>query len=146
MDAHDGVLTAAPGAGKRRKPYPYDFKTLFGFTTMSLTQVSGGVLYLYFFMVFITDYSGIDAMVGQAGFAASLATSVLLIARVVDIVDDPLQAWVMDSAKPGRLGKYRKFAFLSVGLIATSVIALFGIPGFVKSSTVWVSAGFWSST
>jgi len=124
---------------KGKKQYPYDFKTLFGFSTMCFAQAGGAVLYMYFFLIYLTDYAGIDQAIGKAGFAATLATSVLLIARIIDIVDDPFQGWVMDNAKWGRFGKYKKFAFLSVFLLVFSTIALFSIPHFVKADKVLVS-------
>ena len=127
--------------GKIKAKYPYDFKTLFGFSTMNWATVGGSILYQYFFMIYMTDYAGIDQLVKQAGFAATLATSVLLIARIIDMLDDPLEGWIMDSAKWGWLGKYKKFALLSVILVTFSTIALFSIPHFVKSDKVMV--GIW---
>jgi Na+/melibiose symporter-like transporter len=89
-----------------------------------------------FFMQYLTDYSGIDTAIGKAGIAAALGTVLLLVARVVDIVDDPLQAFIIDNAKEGRLGKYRKFAFANIILVTIAVICVFSIPGFVKSNMV----------
>ena len=124
---------------KKKKHYPYDFKTLFGFSTMCFAQAGSAVLYLYFFMIYLTDYAGIDQALGQIGYAATLATSVLLVARIIDILDDPFQGWVMDNAKWGRFGKYKKFAYLSIFLLTFSTIALFSIPHFVKTEKVLVS-------
>ncbi len=137
-NVQEPVIDPTP-KGKVRKPYPYNFKTLFGFSTMSFAQAGGAVLYMYFFMIYLTDYAGIDQLVGKVGFAATLATTVLLVARIIDIVDDPFQGWVMDNAKWGRFGKYKKFAFLSIFLLVFSTIALFSIPYFVKADKVLVS-------
>lgn len=125
--------------GKEKKQYPYDFKTLFGFSTMCFAQAGGAVLYMYFFLIYLTDYAGIDQALGKTGFAATLATSVLLIARIIDIIDDPFQGWVMDNARWGRFGKYKKFAFVSIFLLVFSTVALFSIPHFVKADKVLVS-------
>lgn len=140
MDASEIETVAVPAPkAKEKKPYPYDFKTVFGFSTMCFAQAGSVVLYMYFFMLYLTDYAGIDQAIGKVGFAATLATTVLLIARIIDIVDDPLQGWLMDNAKWGRFGKYKKYAFLSVFLLVLSIIALFSIPGFVKANIVLVS-------
>jgi Na+/melibiose symporter-like transporter len=87
-------------------------------------------------MQYLTDYSGIDKAVGKLGFAATFGTILLLIARIVDIIDDPLQAWLIDNAKEGRLGKYRKFAFANIILVTVAVICVFSIPAVVKSNAV----------
>lgn len=124
---------------KEKRPYPYDFKTVFGFSTMCFAQAGSAVLYLYFFMIYLTDYAGIDQAIGKVGYAATLATTVLLIARIIDIIDDPLQGWLMDNARWGRFGKYKKYALLSVSLLVFSTIAMFSIPDFVKADKVLVS-------
>ena len=120
--------------GKRQ--YPYDFKTSFGFSTMSFSVSAAAIFMTTFFMQYLTDYSGIDMAIGKVGFAAAFGTVLLLIARIVDIVDDPLQAWIIDNAKDGRLGKYRKFAFANVILVTLAMICIFSIPGFIKSNVV----------
>lgn len=121
---------------KTKKQYPENFKTIFGFSTMSWSFSSAGTFMSTFFMLFLTDYSGIDTVLGAAGTAAAFGTILLLIARIVDIVDDPLQAWIIDSSKPGRFGKYRKFNLLHILAVTIAMIALFGIPGFAKTNPV----------
>jgi len=128
---------------RQKKQFPEDFKTKFGFSTMMFPVSAATIFMTTFFMQYLTDYSGIDMAIGKIGFAAAFGTALLLIARVVDIIDDPLQAWIMDNAKEGRLGKYRKFAFLNIIFVTVAMICIFSIPGFVKSNTVllcvWVS-------
>ncbi len=61
-------------------------------------------------------------------------------------MDHPLQAYFIDNAKDGRLGKYRKFAFANIILVTVAVTCVFSIPGFIKANTVllcvWVG-GFY---
>ena len=128
---------------RQKKQFPEDFKTKFGFSTMMFPVSAATIFMTTFFMQYLTDYSGIDMAIGKVGFAAAFGTALLLIARVVDIIDDPLQAWVMDNAKEGKLGKYRKFAFLNIILVTLAMICIFSIPNVIKSNRVllcvWVS-------
>lgn len=97
-------------------------------------------------MMFLTDYSGIDSFLGKAGFAAGFATIFLLITRIVDAVDDPIQGWVMDSAKEIKFGKYRRFGIIGTCLITVGVIMLFLLPDAVKGNAVllwiWCLVGY----
>jgi len=122
---------------KEKRQYPDNFKTSFGFSTMTFPTAASTILITSFFMLYLTDYSGIDQAIGNIGYAAAFGTILLLIARIVDIVNDPVQAWIVDNAKEGRLGKYRKFAFANIFMVSISVICIFSIPMFVKSS-VWL--------
>lgn len=128
---------------REKRTYPNDFKTSFGFSTMMFPVAAATTFITSFFMLYLTDYSGIDMAIGKAGFAATFGTIMLLVARIVDIVDDPLQAWIVDNAKDGRLGKYRKFAFANIFLVTIAMICIFSIPNFIKSNAVllciWVS-------
>jgi GPH family glycoside/pentoside/hexuronide:cation symporter len=119
-----------------KKEYPADFKTSFAFSTMMWPVAASSVLITGFFMQYLTDYSGIDGAVGKTGFAAAAGTILLLIARIVDIVDDPLQAWIIDNSKEGKLGKYRKYAFANIFLVTLAVVCVFSIPAFIKSNAV----------
>ena len=42
-----------------KKAYPEDFKTLFGVTTMGLSQMIANSLITGFLMIYITDYAGL---------------------------------------------------------------------------------------
>ena len=50
------------------------------------------------------------------------------VARIVDAVDDPIQGFIMDSAKVGKHGKYKKFYLLSIIMTAVGTIALYSMP------------------
>ena len=82
------------------------------------------------FMLYLTDYSGIGAM------AATLGTVLLLVGRVIDAVDDPLQGWIMDRTKPGKWGKYKPYIFLSIAITAISLLALYCLPSAVTKNPV----------
>ena len=86
-------------------------KTIIGFSLMSFAHTFGSVMY-GMFMQYLTDYSGIDATVGIIGFAATFGTVILLLPRIIDGVDDPIQAFIMDSGKETKFGKYRKYTIL----------------------------------
>ena len=130
---------------RTKKQYPEDFKTIFGFSTISWVQGFATMVYAIF-MQFLTDYSGIDAAIGQVGFAAAFGTVILTLTRVVDAIDDPLQAWIMDRSKECKFGKYRRFTLVSVFLIGIGTIVMFTLPDFIKSNGValfvWIMAGY----
>lgn len=109
---------------RAKKAYPLDNKTIFGLSTMSWMNTAGNSFMTSLFMSYMTDYSGLGAI------AATLATVLLLAGRVLDAVDDPIQGYLMDRAKPGRFGKYKPFTFAGILLIAVAVIALFSVPSF----------------
>ena len=128
-----------------KKQYPEDFRTLLGFSMISWLQGFATMIYAIF-MQFLTDYSGIDAAIGKVGYAAAFGTAILMVTRIVDAVDDPLQAWIMDRSKECKFGKYRRFTFISVFLIGIGIVLMFTLPDFVKSSgvllTVWIMVGY----
>lgn len=130
---------------RTKKEYPENFRTSAGFALTPWAWAFSGVVFSIF-LQYLTDYSGIDSAVGQVGFAAAFGTIFLFISRIVDAVDDPLQAWIMDSAKECKFGKYRKFTIISVILIATGLILLFSMPDAVKANKVllviWVFVGY----
>ena len=86
-----------------KKQYPENFRSLAGFSAVVFSNTFATTV-LSIFMMFITDYSGIDSFIGKVGFAATFATVFLLITRIIDAVDDPLQGWIMDSAKEIKFG------------------------------------------
>ncbi len=130
---------------RAKKEYPENFRTSAGFALTPWAWAFSGVVFSIF-MQYLTDYSGIDSAVGQVGFAAAFGTIFLFISRIIDAVDDPLQAWIMDSAKECKFGKYRRFTLISVCLIATGLILLFSMPDAVKANKVaiviWVFVGY----
>lgn len=119
---------------KTKDPTRLGFKTYYGTATMGLTEAVTNALMTSFFMQYLTDYSGLGS------WAASLGSALLVFARVFDAVNDPLEAWIMDRAKPGKHGKYRPFVYLSILLQTIGVACLFFIPTFESKIAVaiWV--------
>lgn len=121
---------------KVKNPDRLGFKSYFGTTAMNFTDSIGAALMTSWFMQYLTDYAGI----GKWG--AILGATLLLIARLFDAVNDPLEGWLMDRARPGKLGKYKPFIILSIILTSVGLIALFFLPsGFANSPVmicIWV--------
>ncbi len=119
-----------------KKQYPEDFKTLFGLSTMNWTDTISGSFMTGLFMMYLTDYAGIGM------YAASLGTFLLTFGRLVDAIDDPVQGYIMDRAKPGKYGKYKPFIIISTILVTVALCFMFSIPTAVAQSpvlvTVWV--------
>ncbi|MFD1671791.1 MFS transporter [Agrilactobacillus yilanensis] len=120
---------------KEKKVYPNDFKSLMGFTLPNLSYAFTGVVFGLFFQ-YITDYSGIDEAMGVSGFAVAFGTAFLVVSRIVDAVDDPLQAWIMDRGKEKKFGKYRFFTLFSQAFMLVGITGLFFIPHFVKANVI----------
>jgi Na+/melibiose symporter-like transporter len=84
----------------------------------------------------MTDYAGLGKM------GATLATVLLLAARIIDAVDDPIQGFIMDSGKIGKHGKYKPFFLISIIMTTVGVILLYALPNGITSSavlvTIWV--------
>lgn len=130
---------------RTKKQYPEDFRSVLGFSTISWAHGFATMVFALF-MQFLTDYSGIDAALGQVGFAAAFGTAMLSLTRIIDAIDDPLQAWIMDRAKECKFGKYRRFTLVSVFLIGAGIIMMFTLPNVVKSNavllTIWIITGY----
>ncbi len=123
-------------ARKPKAQYPADGKTVFGLSAMGLTSVGAASFMTSMFMMYLTDYSGIGS------YAATLGTVLLLIGRIVDAVDDPLQGWIMDRTKPTKLGKYKPYVILSILITTVSIVLLYSLPDAIASNpvlvTIWV--------
>lgn len=121
---------------KVKDPNRLRLKDYLGATGMSAADGITSALMTSWFMVYLTDYAGIGE------FAAILGGVVLVLARLFDAVNDPIEGMIMDRAKVGKLGKYKPFVLLSIVLVTLGVIALFFIPeGVAKSPvlvTIWV--------
>lgn len=128
-----------------KKQYPDNLRGHVGFFTVSWIHGFSTMVFSLF-MQFLTDYSGIDAALGKVGFAAAFGTVILLITRIIDAIDDPLQAWIMDRSKETKFGKYRGYTLASILLCGTGIVIMFSLPGFVKSNAVvltsWVLFGY----
>lgn len=121
---------------KLKDPQSLKFKDYFGTTILSVTDSVGACVMTSLFMMYLTDYAGI----GKWG--AILGTTLLLLARVFDAVNDPLEGWIMDRAKVGKYGKYRPFLLISILLTSAGLIGLFFLPDGLADSPaiicVWV--------
>ena len=98
------------------------FRDYFGTATMGLTDGMAAALMTSFFMMYLTDYSGLGK------FGAIMGSTVLLFSRIFDAVNDPIEGWIMDRAKVGKYGKYKPFIILSILTALVGVTALFFIP------------------
>ena len=128
-----------------KKQYPENFRGKMGFALPGFSIAFANVVY-GLFLQYLTDYSGIDNAIGVTGFAAAFGTGFLVFTRIVDAIDDPLQAFIMDSAKERKFGKYRWFTMISAILIFIGLVMLFGIPESFKSAAIplaiWFGVGY----
>ena len=122
-----------------KKQPPEDFRSMSGFFMLIFSNALGTTI-LGMFMMYLTDYSGIDAAMGKTGYAAAFGTAFLFITRVIDAIDDPVQGWIVDSAKERRFGKYRFFGIIGTVLLTVGLVMMFGMPGAVKGNavTLWL--------
>jgi Na+/melibiose symporter-like transporter len=114
------------------------FKAYFGTTLMGTTEGVTAALTSSFFMLYLTDYSGMGAR------AASFGSALLLFARVFDAVNDPFEGWIMDRAKVGKYGKYKPFIILSILMQTIGAITLFFLPGYSNAFSIgaWMIIGY----
>ena len=122
---------------RKTHEYPDNFKGYFGYAGMTTMATVATALVTSYFSVFLTDYAGLDS-----SWSTMIATVILLVGRIADAIDDPIQGWIMDSAKVTEKGKYKRFQFLSIVLMAISLIGMYFLPEFVKHNkivvTVWM--------
>ncbi len=109
-----------------RKQYPDDFKTLFGASTMPVSQVVATSLMTGVLMLYLTDYAGL--FTGVAGQAAAVATFMLVVGRIWDAVNDPLMGFLMDRSPRTRWGRFKPFAMVAIPVSSLLLIALFNLP------------------
>ena len=88
---------------KEKNPEAVGGKEIFGVTALSTMSGMSSIFMSSMFMQYMTDYAGLGAM------GATLATSLLLFARIFDAVDDPVQGLLMDRGKRTKIGKYKPF-------------------------------------
>ena len=112
------------------------FKEMFGVTALSTNNGIAVTFMSSLFMVYMTDYAGLGA------WGATLATTLLLAARIIDAVDDPIQGFIMDSGKVGKHGKYKPFFMLSIVMTFIGTVALYALPNAITKTpllvTIWV--------
>ena len=121
---------------KVKNPEAVGAKECIGVTALSTMGGVAGIFMSTMFMQYMTDYAGLGA------WGASLATILLLVARLFDAVDDPIQGFIMDSGKVGKHGKYKPFFMISIIMTAAGTILLYIMPDAVAANpvlvTVWV--------
>lgn len=106
---------------KTKKQYPLDGKTIFGLSTMRWIVVAAQSMMTSAFMLYLTDYSGIAN-------AAAVTTILLLVGRILDAVDDPVQGWIMDNSRRTRIGKFKPFFLGGIAVCAIALVMLFNVP------------------
>lgn len=129
----------------QKHAYPDNLRGKLGFSLPGISMAFSAVIY-GLFMQYLTDYSGIDEAIGAAGWAAAFGTVFLVVSRIIDALDDPIQGFVMDNAKERPFGKYRFFTIIGLVLIAIGIIGMFSIPNPVKGNkvtlTIWVFVSY----
>lgn len=108
------------------------FKEVFGVTMISIITGITATVMQSGFMSYMTDYAGLGA------FGATLATTLLFAARFIDAIDDPVQGYIMNRAKPTKIGKYKPFFILSSVMTAVGVACLFFLPAGITDKPVMV--------
>ncbi len=106
------------------------FKSYLGGTMMWAVSGVGAALMTSWFMQYLTDYAGIGE------YAALLGTVILLIVRIFDAVNDPIQGFIIDNAKDTKHGKYKPFLIASVILSAVGISCLFFLPSAISDKPV----------
>lgn len=107
---------------RTRNPDAVTLRDCMGTTALSTANGICGVFMSSLFMQYMTDYAGLGAM------GATLATSLLLFARILDAVDDPIQGLLMDRGKRTKIGKYKPFFLLSILMTGIGCICLYSLP------------------
>jgi len=115
---------------KQKTQYPEDFKTMFGVSTMGIAQTFANALITGYLMLYITDYSGVYT--GIAGKAAAVATLMLLLGRLWDAINDPIEGFIMDRWPRSKWGKFKPFMFIFTLVSGILIIALFNIPASIS--------------
>ncbi len=121
---------------KVKGPESVGFKEIFGVTALATNNGFAAIFMSTMFMTYMTDYAGLGA------WGATLATTLLLAARIIDAVDDPIQGFIMDRGKVGKHGKYKPFFMLSIIMTTIGVITLYSLPDGIVTTpalvTIWV--------
>lgn len=125
---------------KKNRGERIGFHNYLGVTLMSLTDCIAAGLMTSWFMQYLTDYAGLGT------WGAILGSVLLVVMRLFDAVNDPLEGWIMDRAKVGKYGKYKPFIILSIFCEMLGLSALFfipeGITGIPALVVIWVIVGY----
>ncbi len=100
----------------------------FGTTLLSASPSITDAMISSYLMLYMTDYAGFGS------WAAAMAGTVLIIARVFDFLWAPAVGVIVGRTRPGRFGKYRPFLALSVVLASLGVLTLFNAPEALSAS------------
>ena len=117
---------------KVKNPMRVRFTDYLGVTLMSFTDCIAAGLMTSWFMQYLTDYAGLGT------WGAALGSVLLIVMRLFDAVNDPLEGWIMDKAKVGKYGKYKPFIIISILCEALGLAALFFIPEGITNIPVLV--------
>ena len=116
------------------------FNNYLGVTLMSFTDCIAAGLMTSWFMQYLTDYAGLGT------WGAILGSVLLIVMRLFDAVNDPLEGWIMDRAKVGKHGKYKPFIIISILCEMLGLSALFFIPEGITSApamvVIWVVVAY----
>ena len=125
---------------KVKDPNRVRFTDYLGVTLMSLTDCIAAGLMTSWFMQYLTDYAGLGT------WGAVLGSVLLIVMRLFDAVNDPLEGWIMDRAKVGKYGKYKPFIIISILCEMLGLSALFFIPEGITGNpalvVVWVVVAY----
>ena len=111
---------------RTKKQYPEDRRTKTGISLMWLSQVVAGGFITSYLMLYLTDYAGLYA--GVPGAAAVAATTMLLVGRIWDAINDPIMGVIIDRTPRTRWGRYKPYIVVAIPLSALALILLFNVP------------------
>ena len=125
---------------KLKDPMGVRFTDYLGVTLMSLTDCLAAGLMTSWFMQYLTDYAGLGT------WGAVLGSVLLIVMRLFDAINDPLEGWIMDRAKVGKYGKYKPFIIISIICEMLGLSALFFIPEGITATpalvVLWVVVAY----
>jgi Na+/melibiose symporter-like transporter len=107
---------------------PLGFKVFAGIIMMSTTEGLGSALGQSWGTVYLNDYAGLGRM------APILGATVMFAFSLFDVINDPIEGWIMDRSKVTRFGKYKPFIIISIILLTVSNIGIFNFPPSATSS------------
>ena len=125
---------------KVKDPMRLGGKDYLGTALMGVTDSIAAGLMTSWFMQYLTDYAGLGT------WGAALGSVLLIVMRLFDAVNDPLEGWIMDRAKVGKHGKYKPFIIISILCEMLGLSALFFIPEAITGTpalvVVWVVVAY----
>lgn len=98
-------------------------------TMMSMADSAAAAIMTGTLMVFLTDYADLGSL------GAILGGILMFAARLIDAVDDTVQGWLVDRAKPTKIGKYRPFLLISILCTTIGASMLFLLPSGISKNS-----------